>query len=186
MVSWVLGVLQRHVSSLMLVYCFSPRVPFVTQCLLLQSNLSSTCMKICKDIVGLYLHCCFPQTASPNNRLFAVIVHVLMTGETCCQQIPCEKIVCDAGYYWMQLYAEKFYPNLGQRFFFFFAASKNTSCVLNQFSLQTVSHTLADSFVFVVVFIMIYPDWFPSNLHFLGDSRFSMWTAKVITAARPV
>lgn len=169
----------------MLVYCFSPRVPFVTQCLLLQSNLSSICMKICKDIVGLYLHCCFPQTAFPNNRLFAVIVHVLITGETCCQQIPCEKTVCDAGYYWMQLYAEKFNPNLGQSFFFF-AASKNTSCVLNQFSLQTVSHTQPDSFVFVVVFIMIYPDWFPSNLHFLGDSRFSMWTAKVITAARPV
>lgn len=172
----------------MLVYCFSPRVPFVTQCLLLQSNLSSICMKICKDIVGLYLHCCFPQTAFPNNRLFAVIVHVLITGETCCQQIPCEKTVCDA------LCACKLECNSMQRSliqiwvkaFFFFAASKNTSCVLNQFSLQTVSHTQADSFVFVVVFIMIYPDWFPSNLHFLGDSRFSMWTAKVITAACPV
>lgn len=48
----------------------------------------------------------------------------------------------------------------------FFATSKNTSCVLKQFPLQTVSHTQAGSFVFVVVFIMIYPDWFPANLHF--------------------
>lgn len=168
----------------MLVYCFSPRVPFVTQCLLLQSNLSSICMKICKDIVGLYLHCCFLQTAFPNNRLFAVIVHVLITGETCCQQIPCEKIACDAGYYWMQLYAEKSNPNLGESFFFLLLPKTPlvfwNSFLCKQFPTLNQIHlslwwslSWSTQIGFPLIFIF-------------GDSRFSMWTAKVITAARPV
>lgn len=81
----------------------------------------------------LYLHCCFLQTAFPNNWSFAVIVHVLITGGTCCQHIPCEKIVCDAGYYWMQLYAEKFNPNLGESFFFFLLLPKTPLVFWNSF-----------------------------------------------------
>lgn len=98
---------------------------------------------------------CFLQAAFPNKRLFAVVGDVLRGHDVGCR----DTIGCNS----MQ---RSFIQIWVKAFFFFFATSKKTTLCFLRFLCKQFPTLNQMHLSLRWVFIMIYPDWFPTNLHF--------------------